>query len=160
MLTQEKVREILIYNPETGEFFNRVNRRQARAGMSVGNPSGDGHLRMQIDGESYFCHRLAWLYMHGNPIPEIIDHKNGNGADNRIENLRAASPLQNTGNRKPLSTNSLGIKGVRKRGKRFQALITIEDKQISLGYFDDPQQANDVYMKAALSRFGEFARGR
>lgn len=160
VITQQRLKELVTYDPLTGVFTNLVHRRQARAGNPVGSPTGDGHLRMQLFGRTYACHRMAWLYTYGAPVPEIIDHANGIGSDNRIANLRAATALENTGNRKTLCTNGLGFKGVRQRGGKFQALITVNNRQVPIGLFDTPEEASAAYLHAARERFGEFARAQ
>lgn len=88
-----------------------------------------------------------------------IDHRNGNGLDNRRRNLRPATPSQNAANGKARGAIS-GFKGVcpdRKR-KRWQARINVAGKTLCLGTFDTPVEAHAAYMRAARRYFGTFAR--
>lgn len=89
-----------------------------------------------------------------------VDHINCDPLDNRRANLRAATPSQNSCNRRPQSNNTSGFKGVSwcKRECKFRASIRALNKQRSLGYYETPQEAYAAYCKAAASLHGEFAR--
>lgn len=113
-----------------------------------------------IDKESQrkvYMHRLITNAATG----ELIDHKNGDRLDNRKENLRIASFRENAANCRLHAHNTTGYKGVYRfsRGnKRWRASITFNDKQLSLGYYDNPIDAAKAYNAKALELFGEFAR--
>mgnify|MGYP001561659861 CR=1 FL=1 len=90
-----------------------------------------------------------------------VDHKNGNGLDNRKGNLRLATHQQNMFNQvKSRNDNKLGIKGVHwsKAKKKFVAQIKANGKKIHLGYFNVMGDADSAYRKAEEKYFGEFAR--
>lgn len=91
--------------------------------------------------------------------PKIaVDHKNGDGLDNRRCNIRIATGSQNNANRKKVR-NRLGFKGIRKQGSLFEALIGIyPKKQIKLGSFSTAEDAARAYDKAAVRIYGSFAR--
>ena len=97
-----------------------------------------------------------------NAIGKIqVDHINGNGLDNRKENLRLCTNQQNHCNQKnPQKNNKLGIKGVHldKKGKKFTAQIKIKGKVINLGFFNVLGDADSAYRIAENKYFGEFAR--
>lgn len=102
------------------------------------------------------------IYMHrfimGSPDGGIVDHKNGNTLDNRKENLRMATPCQNSWNMKPKNPRS-GYKGVSMHTSGlWQARIRVNYKSIKLGYFRDPAEAHKAYCSAAIKYHGEFAR--
>lgn len=128
-LTVERLRAILHYDPETGEFrwLQRAKSRRAK----VGNTSKQRHtiLRITIDRKQYKGHRLAWFYMTGE-WPERIDHKDRNSLNNRWSNFRVATRSQNQWNHKKYKNNTSGVTGliwdklgsrwvVRFRGKHF-----------------------------------------
>jgi hypothetical protein len=80
-LTAERLRELLHYDPETGQFTRR-------GGKAVGYITERGYVRIAIDKRPHYGHRLAWLYTHGSWPTAYLEHVNGNAADNRIANLR------------------------------------------------------------------------
>lgn len=146
-LTADRLREILSYNPETGDFHCKVFRgANAQVGMKAGCPE-QGYVRIKIDGRLYRAHRLAWLYMTGKwPLYEI-DHIDGTRANNRWVNLRDATKSQNLQNQKKASKSSkTGILGVCKNGSGFSAYIGLNGKQRYLGTFKTPEQAQEVYL--------------
>lgn len=113
----------------------------------------------KINGEK------ATISMHreimNTPKDIQIDHKFGNGLDNRKDNLRLCTQQENRFNQKnPNKNNKLGIKGIRwyKRTMKFQAKIQVYGKTIHLGYFNVSGDADSAYRKAEEKYFGKFAR--
>jgi hypothetical protein len=86
-----------------------------------------------------------------------VDHINGNKLDNRRENLRLATPAENTRNRKPPKYNTTGYKGVCPGEGRFKSYIQVSGKQAHLGYFDTAEDAARMYNFWAKDIYGEFA---
>lgn len=120
----------------------------------------DGYIVIGLDYALWLAHRLAWLYMTGSFPSGLLDHKNGDRSDNRWSNIREASRAQNSQNTRRKRGHSCGYKGVSRSNKckRFRAVITVDGKQIRLGNFATPEQANKAYAEAARQHFGEFAR--
>lgn len=88
----------------------------------------------------------------------FIDHKNGNGLDNRKENLRKANHSKNSMNRRTTRKNKkCKYKGLIKHNNKYVAKIIINKKQIYLGVFANQEDAAIAYNKAAIKYFGEFA---
>lgn len=109
--------------------------------------------------KSYLRYQLIWL-LHYGTINSLIDHKDCNTTNDRIENLRESTATQNRGNTKLTKRNTSGYKGVsiyKKTGK-WTAHIRCNNIQKNLGYFDTPEEAHEAYMEAARKCFGEFAR--
>jgi len=102
---------------------------------------------------------LHKLIMESEGKSGIIDHKNGNGMDNRLANLRVVTHQQNMCNSKKRKASSSIYKGVykHKHGK-WCANITENGKVRSLGYFISEEEAAKAYDKEATKLQGEFAR--
>lgn len=155
-----EVRRELQYCPETGLFTRKVSRGSGRAGAVAGTDDGKGYLKIQVLGRRYRAHRLAWLYVYGHLPDGEIDHINGNKSDNRIANLRVATPQENSRNRPTRIDNAIGLKGVsfhRATGK-YRAKISHGGREHSLGLYESPESAHAAYVRAANENFGEFAR--
>lgn len=102
-------------------------------------------------GRRVFLHRM----IIDAPRGVRVDHKNHNTLDNRRANLRLATASQNAGNRRPNLRQAVPFKGVSLlRGRSYQAHI----QSTYLGTFTDPMDAALAYDRAAVNRFGEFAR--
>lgn len=97
-------------------------------------------------------------FVHGK-TDELIDHKNGDGLDNRRVNLRAANKVLNAANSKIRSDNTSGYKGVyRNKQLTYYSQLTYKGKTFNLGTFKTIRDAAIAYNQAALNYFGEFAR--
>lgn len=149
----EKLKEVLFFDEEKGTFFwrKRLSNR-AIEGTVAGSPDSKGTIRIQVFGEKYAMHRLAYMFTKGE-IPDgyHIDHINGDPNDNRPCNLRLATPAQNQQNfRHAMSSNKTGLLGVafKKSTGRYSAQIKIGGKAKHLGYFDDPEEAHKTYVEA------------
>lgn len=111
-----------------------------------------------IDGKKikFFMHRMIM----DNPDGFQVDHINNNTLDNRKNNLRVCSMLQNCYNRRGRHGTS-EYKGVhrieRKKGTRWVASIQYEKKKINLGSYDTEIEAAVAYNQAAKRFHGEFA---
>lgn len=113
MLTQERLKHLLRYNPETGVFTWLVLPKRTRSNKGDIFGTWDrGYFVGQVDGVLYKLHRLAFLYMTGAFPPEQVDHINGVRSDNRWCNLRVCNNAENNQNRGRQANNKFGIKGV------------------------------------------------
>lgn len=136
-LTQNRLKEVLHYDPETGIF--RWRRR--KAGITHGGIAGtlcNGYVSIGIDGVHYPAHRLAWLYQKGYiPSDLEIDHRDRVRNNNHFDNLRLTSHLCNIRNCSKRSDNTSGITGISwdKQHKKWRAHITILGKHMALGRF-------------------------
>lgn len=158
-LTQEKLRQILAYDAQSGIFTWRATiARHVKAGALAGFRQKTGYMVIKIAGRSYRAHRLAWLYVHGTTPPKAVDHINGRRDDNRISNLRLATPTENQHNKSYYGSRS-GFKGVRVRPDgTYEAYIQPGGAFRHLGNFADARSAARAYDKAACDLFGAFAK--
>ena len=167
------LRECLDYDPSTGEFWWRERprghfsseqgwkmRNTRFAGKQAGTVMPVGYLHLSLNYRFYYAHRLVWLLTYGAPVPLQIDHIDGDRANNRVSNLRAANHADNGANAKVHRDNSIGVKGVRlrKRDGTFQAYIARDGKMHILGNFATIEEAAAVRREAAERLHGKFAR--
>lgn len=162
MLTVERVREALDYDPETGVFtWRKKIARKVVVGKIAGNiVDARGYRKIMIDGGRHYAHRLAFLYMTGDWPSEYVDHADGDPSNNAWANLREATRSQNMHNVGILATNTSGAKGVswNKREKCWRAYIRCDGKQLQLGSFASFAMAKRVHDLAARDIHGKFAR--
>jgi hypothetical protein len=129
-----------------------------KKGRVAGSLKPTGYTVVEINNNNIMAHRLVWM-MHNGSFDGFIDHIDGNRSNNKIENLRLATVLQNSWNRKNNSNNKTGVKGVHqiKATKKYQARICIGNKRLVLGSFDDLELAELVVSEARNKYHGEFA---
>lgn len=161
MISAERLRELLSYDPETGSFIWKLQAgTRGVKGSAAGSMSSHGYLVIQLDRRTYKAHRLAWLYMTDEWPVDEIDHADLDRANNRWRNLREATQPQNMANRGALPTNTSGFKGVcwHKATGKWTAQIRIRPHRQHLGLFDTAQEAHAAYVAAAEKYHGEFRR--
>jgi hypothetical protein len=146
-LTADRLRELVHYDPQTGEFTWVKKRRRCSVGKRAGCTMKNGYRTIRVDDTLYLAHRLAWLYVTGDWPTDQIDHINGVRNDNRFENLRKATNLQNAHNRK-YTRNKSGFQGVRKENSKWLAEIKVDYKPVRLGLFNTPEEAHAAYCEA------------
>lgn len=131
MLTQERLKELVTYDVETG-IFTRIKAVRGKGGLgtSFGGLDSNGYIKCSIDNHKTYGHRLAFLYMTGN-IPKEIDHIDGNPSNNSWGNLREVTRSQNHMNGKLHRDSSSGVKGLhyRKRDSVWKACVIVKGIQ-------------------------------
>lgn len=150
--SQKILKSILDYDPNTGFFFWKKNGK--RAGYSY----NDSYVRIRIDRIGYAAHRLAWVYVYGDEPSKYVDHINQIKIDNRIVNLRLATPSQNLQNRQKQKNNTTGYLGVcyAKKSKKFTASIKVDGKLKHLGYFHTADEAAKVAIDARKKFYSHY----
>lgn len=166
-LTQDRLKELLYYNPETGIFIRRIDRIAGapcprwKAGTVAGctQRARGTYITIRIDGILYPAHKLAWLYMTGN-WADLIDHRDLDGLNNRFGNLRPATKSQNAVNTRAPKTNKSGFKGVHfsKSAQKWVSKMRRNNKVRYLGTFDTPEAAHKAYCAESTRLDGEFSR--
>lgn len=169
---QAYLRECFDYNPATGiltwrrrpkdhfpdskRWLNWLARFPGkRAGWTARTAWGE-YIQVGISSRKYQAHRIIWKLMRG-AEPVQIDHENGIGTDNWLDNLRAATAMQNGRNVKKHKDGKSPLKGVHKHKRKWVASIGHDNRVIYLGLFTTPQEAHAAYRKAATEFHGEFA---
>jgi hypothetical protein len=122
----------------------------------------NGYKRIELSNKGqkkFYIHRLVYQHFGKNWNPELtVDHIDGNPLNNHISNLRMATQQQQNFNTK-VRKSKLGVKGVRKMGKKYSTEIRINGKITHLGTFDTIEEASEAYQTKAKELHGEFYRG-
>lgn len=152
MLTAEKLRDVMDYEPDTGTLRWRVSlSSRGPVGSKAGVVHRSGYVFVGIDGKKYLAHRLAWLHVHGRWPEKDIDHINGVKTDNRIANLRDVGASVNMQNvRRARADNKSGLLGVRwsQKAKKWGASIGLDGEYKWLGFHSTPEEAHAAYVEA------------
>jgi hypothetical protein len=155
------------YDPNTGELWLRPrdsdhwrdrawNTRYttSQAGRVFDNGKGKKYRIVVADSVQMFAHRVIWC-MHYGGWPAEIDHIDGNGLNNMLDNLREVTRTENSRNHRRRSKNTSGVTGVHwfKRTGQWRAEIKVSGICISLGYYDD------IFSAAAARKSAELKYG-
>lgn len=165
-VTIDEIKALLSCNPDTGDLHWRE--RHGRWGRKppgtlagyLDKSRGKGYRKVCIKGKNFYAHRLIWAISHDCWPDAEIDHINGDGADNRLVNLRCASHNENCWNRGLSAANKSGRTGVSasRNGQKWIAEIYINGETKRLGRFATMEEAHDVYRRAAKECRGQFVR--
>lgn len=150
MKTQQEIKDKFTYL-HGHLYFNTT-------GKKAGHVNTSGYVEIKWGYQKFKAHRLIWAYFHGE-VPKLLDHVNRNRADNRIENLRPATPVQNSANTTTIpSRNRSGVRGVYwlKDCRRWQAKLIYEKKEHIIGYYLTIEEAESAYLEYAKTLHGEF----
>ena len=154
ILTQDIVRELLDYDPESGKLtwklrsshwfkeernkniFNKIHAGKCPERISLG-VDGYPRIRIGVLGNYYSASRVIWLWMTGEWPTGIIDHIDKEPTNNKWDNLRQVDSLGNARNRSKQSNNTSGVTGVSwsEEKQKWRAGVRIKGKQRFLGYF-------------------------
>jgi len=155
-MTQEYAHSLFEY--KDGCLYWRVQKApHVKIGAKVGSPA-HGYESVYVDGRNWRIHRLVFL-MHFGYLPSTIDHINGIKDDNRIENLREATPSENGYNKILLTKSKSGIKNVQwiSHMNKWQVRLKINKQNKVMGYFEDLELADLVATEARDKFHGKFA---
>ena len=149
MITQDQLKEVLHYCPETGVFTwlvggsGRSGRGAVAGSFKTNGRAGKLYGRITIRRREYLMHRLAFLYMTGDFPEDQVDHEDGNGLNNVWSNLRAVTRTENSKNVRKTRANTSGTTGVcwDKRSRRWYAYLGHNSRHMNLGQFHNKEDA-------------------
>ena len=136
--------------------------RQAKR-LKIGDIAGgihpDGHRYVSFNGKNTGVHRIIFLIEYGK-FPEEVDHKDGNGLNNKISNLRPSTKAQNQQNKGIYKNNTSGCKGIswKESKKTWVVRVQTNKNRKYIGSFKDLELAELVAMEARNKYHKEFAR--
>lgn len=160
MLTQERLKHLLSYDPISGEWrWLNPSSYNVVSGQVAGTVSFHGYLIITIGGTKYRASRLAYLYMTGSWPIEEMDHINRCKLDERWENLREVNRSENSLNRDLQANNTSGARGVHWDSSRskWYAQVKTGGAIFSVGRFDSFDEAVAARDSAAKQLHGDFA---
>ncbi len=165
----EEIQRLLSYEPDTGKLIWKTavgggNRgKRIRAESEAGcvrrtKPDSGYYISTSIKGVRYYATHLIWVLVYGKWPEKTIDHINGDGTDNRLENLREATLSQQQWNQKRSKTSTNGFKGVAKSGKVWKWHVKVENRmQWSKQSWDTAEEAFADRCKRLAEFHGDFA---
>jgi hypothetical protein len=136
-INQELALNIWCYNSKNGKLYWKINKFRARKGHEAGNIKPDGYVQVIYNYKYYYAHRLIWLMEYGEWPENFIDHIDHDRSNNKIENLRSVTHLQNVKNSNRSINNNSGFTGVcwDDKNNKWRSFINNEGNRIHLGRF-------------------------
>lgn len=153
MVTQQSLREKFFY--KDGLLFAKHGKQPKLTPIT----KHQRYLRFRVNGHVFKLHQLIYLYFYGY-IPNVIDHRDNDRTNNKIENLREVTQAQNCLNRKVSKSSVTGIKNLyfsKKCGRWFVQMMVGNARKI-IGRFEDFELAEFVALEARNKYHGTFAR--
>ncbi len=141
----DAIKKYISYNSETGELT------YIKSGKKCSRLDKDGYVRVSVSRQNYLGHRVAWVLHYGEEPATSIDHKNRVRNDNRIDNLRLATVVQQSANR------NTAVKGIHKKGNRWRAKIHHLGEVIWLGSYECPLLARMASIENTQKLHGEYS---
>jgi hypothetical protein len=144
-MTQQEAEALFRYEPETGKLFWKVPGPKRNLFKEAGHESTSGYRRIMLRGKMYLAHRIVWL-LHYRQLPAMLDHKDRNCRNNKIENLRESDFSENGLNSKIRSDNRHNTTGVSYEPRTGKFYARFQRKH--LGTFNSIEEAHAAYQRA------------
>lgn len=155
-LSQERVQELLIYNPATGSLAWKLSPgNRIKPGQKAGCVKSNGYRVVAIDKRIYYSSKLIWLYMTGEWPSMTIDHIDRNRSNEKWNNLRHISRAHNATNKSLYANNRTGVNGISrdKKSGQFDSRLTLDGKTIYLGRYPTVHGAAFARARAELDLY-------
>lgn len=153
MNTQQELKTLLHYDPDTGIFtWKKTVSSKAIGGAEAGTTNTRGYITITYRGKKLKAHALAWLYVYGVHPTRKLDHINRIRTDNRIANLREVSDRENSLNNSLRRDSTTGMPGISfdRQRNRWRAHITVHGKHLALGRFKHRADAEFARQQAEI----------
>ena len=164
MLSVAELRQALEYDPATGTFRWKVQKNayggKTQVGEIAGHTAKNGYVLIGLNGRVYRAHRLAWYFTHGQWPEQVIDHIDGNRANNALANLREVTIAQNAQNiHRAHRDSACGLLGVEKHTQcnRYGARISAGGRRRYLGLYKTAEEAHAAYLAAKAQEHQSWA---
>jgi 1-aminocyclopropane-1-carboxylate deaminase/D-cysteine desulfhydrase-like pyridoxal-dependent ACC family enzyme len=158
MITKEKLHELFEY--KDGVLYWKEDRyRRKCKGKSAGSLKDNRYFMVTVEGKKYYIHRLVFMMFNGY-FPDYVDHVDGNGLNNRIENLRECNAQQNQFNSKVSKNSKTGVKNVSwsRQNKKWIVAFMFEGRQNYYGGYDTIEEAAEIAEKVRKMEHNIFSR--
>lgn len=159
-ISHHRLCELVHYNPLSGRITRLTNGKTYKIGDAVTAVDSTGYVYLYLDGRKYHAHRIIWFYVYKiwSAKKSHLDHKNRNKTDNRIKNLRIATPSQNHVNCPAQVHSKTQQRGIHRHAcGRYRVQLQKDNASIHVGYFNTLRNAV-IARDAAYRKFhGEFA---
>lgn len=108
-LTQARLKELVIYDPETGYLLSKRDFTTLKIGQRIGTMHGNSRIA-SIDGRRISVNRLVWLFHHGKLPAGYVLAIDGDPLNSRIENLKIKASREKQANTR-ISKNVHRVRG-------------------------------------------------
>ena len=124
-----------------------------KKGDVAGSKRADGYYSVQVNGFTFFTHRIVHAMRTGGDDPSMtVDHKDRNPQNNHPFNLRWATMSEQCYNRRNFGRYLKGVSHKKAcKSKPYQAAIFVNSKMKNLGHYATEEEAHQAYINAALS---------
>lgn len=147
-LSLKRARELIDYNHRSGVMRWKQRGVGRRLDKPIGSVGPNDSRTVNIDGQRYYLHHIAWLTYHGKWPKHGLEHRNGINHDNRIANLReihlASTPKHKAARKKQVLVGA----SLCSRTGKWRSQIFDHGKNVYLGMFDTQREAHEAYTKA------------
>lgn len=125
LITQQQLKSRVIIDPCSGKCFDLKGRQ-------LGNLTSNGYVRLSLLRREYRLHRLVWLWVHGQHVPDdmTLDHINGDKTDNRIANLRLVTVCQNIAHYQRTLNKPINMRNIYKERRGYRVEMLFNGKRI------------------------------
>lgn len=152
----DSVKDVFSYDPITGTVSWKVARGTKSIGADAGTVNKLGYLRIQYAKRMYLAHRIAWFLHYGTQPPIVLDHVDGNPSNNRINNLREATPSQNMQNASTQVGKS-GVKNIAWKRNAWTVRFSVDGRRREFGRFQNLDLAKEFAGEVRTEIYGSFA---